>query len=152
MAVGDALSGVHFGHPVPEHGQRVDVADDPVLSMAADQITEYFDGARTGFDLPLHLAGTPFQIEAWRALECASFATTMTYSEQAASIGRPRAVRAIGAANSRNPVAIVLPCHRVVGADGTLTGYAGGLDIKRWLLDHEASVVRQRQVAGMGTR
>lgn len=109
----------------------------PILKDALQQLTEYFNGSRTAFSLPLNLSGTEFQQQAWLALARIPYGHTMTYGEQAASIGRPKAVRAIGAANSKNPVAIVLPCHRVIGADGSLTGYAGGMDKKIWLLDHE---------------
>jgi methylated-DNA-[protein]-cysteine S-methyltransferase len=110
-----------------------------VVEEAMKQLTEYFDGSRTRFSLPLDLHGTDFQKDAWLALAQIPFGRTCTYSEQAAFIGRPRAVRAIGTANSKNPIAIVLPCHRVIGADGSLTGYAGGMDKKKWLLDHESN-------------
>ena len=110
----------------------------PVLEQTAAQLSEYFEGHRRQFDLPLDLEGTEFQVTAWRALADIPYGSTTTYSEQAAAIGRPSAVRAIGAANGRNPIPIVLPCHRVIGADGSLTGYAGGLDIKRFLLEHES--------------
>lgn len=111
----------------------------PILADALLQLTEYFEGTRTTFSLPLDIDGTEFQQLAWFALARIPYGRTMTYGEQAANIGRPRAVRAIGTANSKNPIAIVLPCHRVIGADGSLTGYAGGLDKKIWLLDHERS-------------
>jgi methylated-DNA-[protein]-cysteine S-methyltransferase len=111
----------------------------PILQQTLHQLSEYFVGSRAEFELPLDLGGTDFQREAWLALARIPFGRTATYAEQAASIGRPRAVRAIGVANSKNPVAIVLPCHRVIGADGSLTGYAGGIDKKKWLLDHERS-------------
>ena len=114
--------------------------DDPVARRAVDQLTEYFAGERTAFDLPLDPVGTEFQVAAWRALGEIPYGETRTYGEQAAGIGRPTAVRAIGAANGKNPLSIVLPCHRVVGADGSLTGFAGGLDAKRFLLTHEQSV------------
>jgi methylated-DNA-[protein]-cysteine S-methyltransferase len=105
-----------------------------VLAEAARQLEEYFAGTRTTFDLPLALEGTPFQIAAWEALQAIPYGETRSYAEQAHRIGRPRAVRAIGAANGRNPISIVLPCHRVVGSDGALTGFAGGLEAKAWLL------------------
>ncbi len=98
---------------------------------------EYFAGRRTTFDIPLDLRGTEFQVTVWRALAEIPFGQTSTYGEQAARIGRPSAARAVGAANGRNPVSIVLPCHRIVGKDGSLTGFAGGLDTKQYLLDHE---------------
>ena len=109
----------------------------PVLQAAAAQLDEYFAGTRRIFDLPLDLHGTPFQVRAWNALTEIPYGTTVSYGEQARRLGVPRAVRAIGAANGRNPLPIVLPCHRVIGADGSLTGYGGGLDVKRTLLVHE---------------
>lgn len=114
-------------------------ADDgvAVLADAAAQLNAYFAGELTAFDLSLDLVGTDFQVQAWRALADVPFGTTVTYGEQARRLGRPNAFRAVGAANGRNPVPIVLPCHRVVGVDGSLTGFGGGLDTKRWLLDHE---------------
>lgn len=115
--------------------------DHDVLGRAAAELEEYFAGTRTSFTIPVVLGGTEFQCRAWRALTRARFGTTMSYAEQAAAIGRPTATRAVGAANGRNPVAIVLPCHRVVGKNGSLTGFAGGLDVKRWLLAHERDVV-----------
>ena len=111
------------------------------------QLREYFAGTRTGFDLPLDLQGTEFQVAAWKALAKVRFGQTATYAHQAASIGRPTATRAVGAANGRNPVAIVLPCHRIVGSDGSLTGFAGGLGVKQWLLDHERSVIEAGRTA-----
>lgn len=108
-----------------------------VLERARDQLREYFDGRRRTFDLPLELAGTPFQREVWQALLAIPFGATSTYGEIAARIGRPRAVRAVGGAIGRNPVSIVVPCHRVVGSDGSLTGFGGGLPRKRALLGIE---------------
>ena len=112
-------------------------APDAVLNAAADQIREYFSGTRKTFDLPLRPAGTPFQQSVWRALGQIPYGETATYADIARAVGRPRAFRAVGMANHSNPISIVIPCHRVVGASGALTGYAGGLDAKRWLLDHE---------------
>ena len=109
----------------------------PVLRTAMTQLEEYFAGTRRLFDLALDLCGTPFQVRAWRALAEIPYGTTVSYGEQARSLGVPRAVRAIGAANGANPLPVILPCHRVIGADGSLTGYGGGLDTKRWLLAHE---------------
>jgi len=119
--------------PEPVDGENA------VLSDATSQLAEYFDGARRSFDVPLDLRGTKFQQQVWRSLANIPYGETSTYGKQAAAIGRPRSVRAVGSANGRNPLSIVLPCHRIVGADGKLTGFAGGLDAKRWLLDHEAS-------------
>ena len=115
------------------------VASHPVLDAAKRQLDEYFHGRRQRFDLPIDLGqGTDFQQAAWRALLAIPAGTTTSYGALAARIGRPSAVRAVGLANSANPIAIVAPCHRIVGAGGALTGYAGGLERKRWLLEHEA--------------
>ncbi len=115
--------------PAAMHEQH----DHPTLTAARHQLEEYFEGSRRSFELPLDLRGTEFQRATWQALADIPYGTTATYGEQAARIGRPRAVRAVGAANGRNPLSIVLPCHRVVGSNGSLTGFAGGLDSK-WLL------------------
>lgn len=119
----------------------------PVVARALAQLREYLAGTRREFDLPLVLEGTEFQVAAWRALARVPYGTTVSYATQAASIGRPTATRAVGAANGRNPVAIVLPCHRIVGADGSLTGFAGGLETKKWLLAHEGVVLAGRGAA-----
>lgn len=111
--------------------------DTPHLRAAAAQLEEYFAGKRRSFDLALAPHGTPFQMAAWSVLRTIPFGRTMTYGEQAAAMGKPRAVRAVGGANGRNPLAIVVPCHRVIGSGGRLTGYASGIDRKKWLLDHE---------------
>ncbi|HYG70525.1 MAG TPA: methylated-DNA--[protein]-cysteine S-methyltransferase [Anaeromyxobacteraceae bacterium] len=121
---------------------------DPVLAEACRQLAEYFAGARATFDLPLRPRGTAFQQEVWRALCAIPPGETRSYAEIARAIGRPGAVRAVGAANGQNPIAIVVPCHRVIGSDGTLVGYAGGLDTKRWLLRHE----REREPGPLFTR
>lgn len=105
-----------------------------LLERAEGQILEYLKGERQVFDLPLSPVGTPFQMEVWNALGNIPFGQTRTYGEIAAAIGRPAAARAVGMANHRNPLPILIPCHRVVGADGALTGYAGGLEMKRALL------------------
>jgi methylated-DNA-[protein]-cysteine S-methyltransferase len=139
------LSGVfmedHKGGPLPQTGW---VHDPPRLQTVARQLQQYFDGTLEEFDVILDLHGTTFQIEVWSALRSIPFGATASYRDLAADIGRPSAVRAVGAANGRNPVSIIIPCHRVIGADGSLTGYGGGLDRKRFLLDHEA---RQKGVA-----
>ena len=109
-----------------------------ILDETVRQLDEYFTGTRRRFDLTLDPVGTEFQVAVWRSLAEIAYGETATYGEQAARIGRPTAVRAVGAANGRNPLSIVLPCHRVVGSDGRLTGFAGGLDAKAYLLDHEA--------------
>lgn len=115
-----------------------------VLSSAKNQLREYFDHKRTSFDLPLDLRGTDFQVEAWRALNEIPFGTTASYKDQAVRLGRPKAVRAVGNANKRNPVPIVLPCHRVTQSGGTLGGYggAGGVATKAALLDLEGATYK----------
>jgi len=112
--------------------------DAGVLAEAAAQLTAYFAGELREFDLPLHLRGTEFQLDVWRALLGIPYGETRSYCELAAMMGRPSAARAVGRANSRNPMALVVPCHRAIGADGSLTGYAGGLDTKSSLLALEA--------------
>lgn len=121
-------------HRLPGDAQR----GHTLLDTAKQQLAAYFAGERAVFDLPLAPAGTAFQLRVWQALRDIPAGETRSYGEIAAGIGRPSASRAVGAANGANPIGIIVPCHRVVGADGTLTGYAGGLDRKRWLLAHEA--------------
>jgi methylated-DNA-[protein]-cysteine S-methyltransferase len=112
----------------------------PVLSATAAQLAEYFAGARTQFDLPLAPRGTGFQEIVWRALVAIPFGETCSYGALARAIGRPAASRAVGAANGKNPISIIVPCHRVIAASGELTGYAGGLAAKQWLLAHELRI------------
>ena len=109
----------------------------PLLDEASRQLTEYFAGVRRDFDLPLAPAGTTFQQEVWRALRAIPYGQTRSYKDIAAAVGRPAACRAVGMANNRNPLPIVIPCHRVIGSSGSLTGYAGGLEVKRLLLHIE---------------
>jgi len=110
-----------------------------VLERAAEQLGEYFDGRRRDFDLPLRPQGTPFQRRVWDALLGIPFGVTVSYGEIAARIGAPNAMRAVGAANGRNPIAVIIPCHRVIGSNGTLTGYGGGLPRKVKLLRLEGA-------------
>ncbi len=111
-----------------------------ILRAAVTQLDEYFRGLRTTFDLPLAPCGTPFQRSAWEVLRTIPFGHTMTYGEQARRLGGANKARAVGAANGRNTLAIIVPCHRVIGADGSLTGFAAGVERKAWLLRHEAAV------------
>ena len=106
------------------------------------QLDEYFSGQRTEFDLPVKQAGTKFQQSVWNVLTDIPFGATVSYGFVAKMLNNPKSVRAVGAANGRNMVWIIVPCHRVIGADGSLTGYAGGLERKKWLLDHEARVLK----------
>jgi methylated-DNA-[protein]-cysteine S-methyltransferase len=103
------------------------------------QLDAYFAGDLTRFDVPLRLAGTDFQCRVWSHLSDIPYGDTISYGELARRVGNPKASRAVGLANGRNPVSIIVPCHRVIGADGSLTGYGGGIERKTWLLDHEAS-------------
>lgn len=111
-----------------------------ILRASARQLEEYFSGLRTTFDLPLDPPGTPFQRAAWEILRTIPFGRTMTYAAQARRLGGANKSRAVGAANGRNPLAIIVPCHRVIGADGSLTGFAAGVERKAWLLRHEAAI------------
>ncbi len=115
-------------------------AQTPLLRECVRQLTAYFAGTLTEFDLPLHLIGTPFRQKVWEALRTIPYGETRSYGELAAMVGNDKASRAVGGANHHNPVSIVVPCHRVIGADGSLTGYGGGLDMKKWLLEHEQRV------------
>lgn len=120
-------------------GPTVEDSAHPVLVEAAAQVTEYFAGKRRAFDVPLDFRGTEFQRSVWQALLTIPYGETRSYGQIARQIGRPSASRAVGAANGRNPVSIIAPCHRVIGTGGALTGFAGGLAAKRMLLDLEAA-------------
>ena len=111
-----------------------------IAQRAAKQLAEYFAGKRREFDIPLAPEGTEFQLSVWKALGRIPYATTVSYKQQATWVGNPKATRAVGSANGRNPIAIVVPCHRVIGSDGRPTGYASGIDRKLWLLEHERAV------------
>ena len=119
-----------------EGGER----DDKAVAPVTRQIAEYFSGKRRSFDFPLAAKGTDFQKQVWAALLKIPFGTTTTYAALAAKVGRPGAFRAVGRANATNPIALIVPCHRVIGTDGTLTGYAGGIPIKQKLLEHEGAI------------
>ena len=136
---GRQLVQIEFGDrkAVPEGARQ---QGDAVLQSAGEQLEEYFAGTRRRFDLPLAPKGTDFQQSVWRALAEIPWGQWRSYADIARAIGRPRAVRAVGAANGRNPLPIVVPCHRVVGSDGSLTGFAGGLEMKRYLLELEGSL------------
>jgi methylated-DNA-[protein]-cysteine S-methyltransferase len=137
-----ALTGLYMlevgGHPA---AVRADWTRRPGgFSGAAQQLAEYFAGARTEFDLPLAPSGSPFQLAVWAELARIPYGVTVSYGEVATAIGKSLlASRAVGLANGRNPISIIVPCHRVIGADGSLTGYGGGLDRKEWLLRHEGA-------------
>ena len=118
--------------------EPVESGDHPVIDATIAQLTEYVSGSRQRFDLPLDMVGTKFQQSVWDALTEISYGETMSYGELAGELGKPGASRAVGSATGRNPVSIVVPCHRLIASSGKLTGFAGGLDAKRWLLDHES--------------
>ena len=130
------LTGVLFGPHAPRDAL---LTQTPLLGRAFAQLEEYFRGERRAFDLPMDARGTPFQRRCWQALLAIPYGQTRTYAQQAQAVGSPRACRAVGMANHRNPLPVPIPCHRVVGADGSLTGYAGGLRIKQMLLEIEQS-------------
>lgn len=138
--VGD--DGVLAGVYLPDHRHAPPLeglpTDPGALPAVREQLCAYFAGGLTAFDVPLAVGGTPFQRDVWQALATIPYGETWSYAKLAAEVGRPRAVRAVGLANGRNPVSVVVPCHRVVGANGSLTGYGGGLAAKEWLLRHEA--------------
>ena len=129
------------GQPVP----RIACHETPLLSEGKRQVLEYLAGKRRVFDLPLAPRGTEFSRSVWRALEAIPYGETRSYRDIAQAVGRPRAVRAVGQANHNNPIPIIIPCHRVVGANGSLTGYGGGLDMKKHLLRLEAGVVEGKE-------
>lgn len=119
---------------------NVEVRQNILTEKCKTQLHEYFEGKRTEFDLPIKFNGTAFQEEAWRALLPVAFGETATYGEQARRINKAKAVRAVGAANGQNKHTIVVPCHRIIGANGSFTGYGGGIDRKKWLLEHEQRI------------
>lgn len=143
VASGKGLMTLEFSRRVPKlmHGRRVVRCDDDAILVATEQqLREYFEGRRQRFDLPLDLVGTPFQVVVWKSLAKIRFGSTISYAKEAEIIGRPTAIRAVGSANGRNPVPIVLPCHRVIASDGGLGGFSAGLPKKVWLLRHEREI------------
>jgi methylated-DNA-[protein]-cysteine S-methyltransferase len=135
---GSALTQLLIAREDETDSELVAPETDAVLAAAREQLDAYFDMRLTRFDLPLEPRGTDFQRRVWESLRVIPFGETISYAELARRIDNPKAVRAVGAANGRNPLMIVVPCHRVIGADGSLTGFGGGIERKRWLLDHEA--------------
>ncbi len=127
------ITGVHFG----ENGQGCEMEETPVICEAIRQLEEYFSGKRKTFDLPLSPQGTDFQQKVWKALQEVPYGKTASYKDIAVRVGNAKACRAVGMANNRNPIAIIIPCHRIVGSSGKLVGYAGGLNIKEELLKLE---------------
>ena len=147
-----ALTGVYFptsrrGAAPTHHADWVEggVGGGPagqVLARAAQQLAEYFDGSRTTFELPLEALGSAFEHRVWNALRTIPYGVTASYGDLAKRLGDVTATRAVGAANGKNPIPIIIPCHRVVGSKGELTGFGGGLDRKRWLLEHEGVLMK----------
>src|SRR5262245_51620275 len=138
---GEALTGLHMD---PGDGFDIDPEweqDAAVFADAISQLHAYFAGELTAFDLPLALAGTPFQKRVWAELRQIPFGQTISYQDLARQVGNPKASRAVGAANGQNPVAVIIPCHRVIASDGTLGGFGGGLERKEWLLRHENATI-----------
>jgi methylated-DNA-[protein]-cysteine S-methyltransferase len=140
VASGTGLIAILWENDKPRRVPLTNLVEDnhhPILIETKLQLKQYFAGQRDTFSIPLDMRGTPFQKEVWHALRAIPFGKTLTYSEIARQLGRPTASRAVGAANGRNPVSIVVPCHRVIGSTGKLTGFAGGLDVKARLLNLE---------------
>jgi len=131
----NAVTGVFFGAEIPAGFVKNET---PLIKKAAAQIEEYLNGKRKKFSLPLAMRGTPFQMDVWKALQTIPYGETRSYKEIAELVHRPKAVRAVGMANHRNPISIIVPCHRVIGHNGSLTGYGGGLPLKRRLLELES--------------
>lgn len=131
--------------PGPLPGAKRDAA---ACAHVVEQLQQYFAGERREFTLALDLRGTPFQLAAWRALQSIPFGQTSSYQQQATRLGKPTAMRAVGGANGKNPIPIVVPCHRVIGKDGALVGFGGGLSCKQWLLGHETAVLAGTAPAG----
>ena len=142
---GEVLVRLRTVEPTVQTGERTELTD-----RAMEQLREYFSGQRKQFELPYELRGTEFQKKVWAALEAIPYGQTRSYREIAQAVGNPKAVRAVGAANGKNPMWIVVPCHRVIGADRGLTGYAGGVELKRALLELEQRTVNGRTVEKMG--
>ncbi len=141
LASDQGLSGLYFGHRIDRARLPTGGATQPILKAAAAQLGEYFAGKRERFELALDPAGTEFQRAVWQQLRRIPYGETASYRDIAERLGNPGAVRAVGMANGANPISIIVPCHRVIGADGSLTGFGGGLDIKRQLLEHEGALL-----------
>lgn len=145
LLIGDGtrLHALHMNGDGDYDGLRGKMTRDPdAFAEPVAQLTQYFAGERTDFDLELEAHGTDFQLLVWNALREIPYGETRSYGAVASKVGKPTAARAVGGANNKNPIAVIVPCHRVIGASGALVGYGGGLDRKTWLLDHEAEVAR----------
>ncbi len=131
--IADAITDLNF----VDKRQKADLPSNAVIDEAAEQLREYFNGVRKEFTVTLDLEGTEFQKKVWRALLTIGYGKKVSYKYIAEAVGNPKAVRAVGAANGKNPISIIVPCHRIIGSDGSLTGYGGGIWRKEWLLRHE---------------
>jgi len=138
-ATKDALVEISFLEQVKKQNSTKPTS--AIIEKTVEQLNEYFEGDRTVFELPLAPEGTDFQLEVWNLLKEIPYGATTTYSKLSHNLGNPKAVRAIGKANGQNPIPIIIPCHRVIGANDTLVGYAGGIEIKRRLLQHEGALL-----------
>ncbi|PTP60914.1 methyltransferase [Vibrio splendidus] len=143
IIVSNGVSLIEIDHV--NHEELTTSNPDDLCQLATKQLDEYFAGKRTSFDLPLQPKGTDFQLKAWVALTTIPYGETISYGEQAKRMDKPKAVRAVGGANGKNPFSIVVPCHRVIGANGTLTGYTGGMNRKEWLLSFELKMVNSER-------
>lgn len=144
---GEHLTGLYMensAHPVEVQSEWIESEHSPVFQKTVVQLSEYFNGTLTSFDLPLKMQGTAFQKKVWAALEEIPYGETISYKKLATRIGNPKASRAVGLANGKNPISIIVPCHRVIGANGDLVGYGGGLRRKAQLLELEKSVLMNR--------
>ncbi len=137
-AADEALTAIRFDD---FEGDDNSISDNEVLTRTKKQLAEYFNGSRTAFDLRLKPEGTDFEKEVWKQLSGIKYGTTITYAELAKQLADPNKVRAVGRANGQNPIPIVIPCHRVIGAGNKLVGYSGGIENKRWLLQHEGALL-----------
>ena len=133
----DVITALHFSDEI----EQSIIPGSPLQRLACQQLDEYFTGQRQHFELPLAPQGTGFQLQVWQALQTIPHGEHRSYTDIALQIDNPKAVRAVGLANSRNPIALIIPCHRVIGANGKLVGYAGGIARKAWLLEHEAAPI-----------
>ena len=141
FATEKGLAGLFFGHIEPDCGCPEDNPDNPHLNAAENQLAEYFEERRESFEIAFDPRGTDFQLSVWQELSRIPFGTTCSYGDIAKRLGKPGAMRAVGLANGNNPISIIVPCHRVIGADGSLTGFGGGLAIKRQLLVLEGALL-----------
>ena len=140
-ANGQGLTGLYVpGHQAIDTVISLGTPDESPFGTVIGELDEYWSAKRTDFSVPIAPVGTPFQLAVWKQLRRIPYGGTVSYLDLAKRIGRPSAARAVGSANARNPISILIPCHRVVGSAGSLTGYAGGLDRKRWLLAHESTM------------